>query len=363
MGRERIGLRIATGTVLGLAVLMFLMRLFSSSYSTEHGVGKAYLQGKYSLGGCSEFSTGSQFFLGLLFYTPVFFLALALLLSTFMTLSTVFGESKVLGFSASTVLLAIGAVGIGGLFIMPANASRVVYSVEIAPVLRAQLQTSTKGQAGTFEDEGGHHFRQTKEWVDEQIKGAEATGAADYTYAFFSLKFFGWYLYLLAYTFCILLSFKVLELLPEDEEEEDEESPKDPEVESVRQSVQRDIDEFNKTIDFDGDFHDFTKDANFGIKTANLCDSSEDEPATKLEAETLVVGKSAHGEQSKSPKSAHVAADMKTAGTLLGKQTAVLKHFNKLKTAFSGRANSVCSEEKQSEVPEQSEKDTVVIEI
>lgn len=40
-------------------------------HSAESGVGNAYLQGKYSLGGCSEFSAGSQFFLGLIFYRKI----------------------------------------------------------------------------------------------------------------------------------------------------------------------------------------------------------------------------------------------------------------------------------------------------
>merc|ERR1712072_1156940 len=173
--------------------------------------------------------------------------------------------------------------------------------------------------------------------------------ADEYTYAFFSLKFFGWYLYLLAYAFCMLLSFKVLEFIPESEEDEE-----DPEVKSIGDSIQRDIDEFNKTIDFDadfGDFHDFTKDKNFGIKTASFCDSSEDGQA-KTDAD-LVVGTSAHDKDShsKSPKSAHIAPDLKS----ISKQSAVV---NTLKTAFGARSNSVCSEEK---VQEQSETDTRVI--
>jgi len=191
---QNLGVRIATGVILGLFLLMFILRVSSqSTRTTETGVvvgpSRLYLQAKYSLGGVSSFSSVSQFFLGLIFYAPIFAFAIALLLSTFLK-TTLLGKGKVLGFDANLILLGISAVGLSGIFITPANSSRIYASVEFA----------------SFETLWG------KEVLEQTIQHAPSI------YVDLTFKFFGWYLYFLAYVFCLLLGLKVIKLVDPEEE-------------------------------------------------------------------------------------------------------------------------------------------------
>jgi len=193
---QNLGVRIATGVILGLFLLMFILRVSSqSTRTTETGVvvgpSRLYLQAKYSLGGVSSFSSVSQFFLGLIFYAPVFAFAIALLLSTFLK-TTLLGNGKVLGFDANLILLGISAVGLSGIFIMPANSSRISASVELASLEKVM----------------------SKELWEHTLQHAPSI------YTELTFKFFGWYLYFLAYVFCLLLGLKVIELVDPEKETE-----------------------------------------------------------------------------------------------------------------------------------------------
>merc|ERR1711900_48170 len=75
---------------------------------------------------------------------------------------------------------------------MPANANRICASVELAQ----------------FEEVYG------KEWVENEVQNSPGI------YTELTFKFFGWYLYFLAYVFCLLLGLKVIELVDPEKETE-----------------------------------------------------------------------------------------------------------------------------------------------
>jgi len=233
---QKLGIRIATGVLLGLFLLMFILRASTQGVrmtaDDRPALGSMlYLQAKYSLGGVSSFSSVSQFFLGLIFYAPIFVFAVALLLSTFLKTKFV-GNSQVLGLDANLILLGISAVGLLSIFIMPANASRIYASVELAPF---------------------------QEYYAEQFE-AEVQDAPG-IYLDLTFKFFGWYLYLLAYVFCLLLGLKIIELIDPQKETDsmaldqiaviENAVSKDSEtaVADIESAVQKDSDELLKTLD------------------------------------------------------------------------------------------------------------------